>query len=154
MKESNLKLAQRDIEEALRTVEEMEEFVDTIDAPKEVLKEKFANCLKKYDNHIKIGGYKTFLDGSPQGRTAWMRTPYLGEEEDYYAYGTQKDEDLKNSLKLALNDNMQVLVHCNGDAACEQYINQFKLAKEETKSTNEIRPVIVSSMLGSITGES
>ena len=41
MKESNLKLAQRDIEEALRTVEEMEEFVDTIDAPKEVLKEKF-----------------------------------------------------------------------------------------------------------------
>ena len=42
---------------------------------------------------------------------------------------------------------MQVLVHCNGDAACEQYINQFKLAKEETKSTNEIRPVIVHAQL-------
>ena len=113
----------------------------------EVLKEKFANCLKKYNNHIKIGGYKTFLDGSPQGRTAWMRTPYLGEEKDYYAYGTQKDEDLKNCLKLALNDNMQVLVHCNGDAACEQYIDQFKLAKEETQSTNDIRPVIVHAQL-------
>ena len=34
MKESNLKLAQRDIEEALKTVEEMEEFFDTIDDPK------------------------------------------------------------------------------------------------------------------------
>ena len=29
------------------------------------LKEKFANCLNKYDNHVKMGGYKTFLDGSP-----------------------------------------------------------------------------------------
>ncbi|SCJ94922.1 Uncharacterised protein [uncultured Clostridium sp.] len=47
MKESNLKLAQRDIEEALRTVEEMEEFVDTIDAPKEVLKEKFYTLTQK-----------------------------------------------------------------------------------------------------------
>ena len=47
MKESNLKLAQRDIEEALKTVEEMEEFVDTIDAPKEVLKEKFYTLTKK-----------------------------------------------------------------------------------------------------------
>ena len=47
MKESNLKLAQRDIEEALRTVEEMEEFVDTIDVPKEVLKEKFYTLTQK-----------------------------------------------------------------------------------------------------------
>ena len=30
----------------------------------------------KYKNHLKIGGYKLFLDGSPQGRTAWMQEPY------------------------------------------------------------------------------
>lgn len=112
-----------------------------------VLKEKFANCLKKYDNHIKMGGYKTFLDGSPQGRTAWMRTPYLGEEKDYYAYGTKKDEELKQYLELALKDNMQILVHCNGDAACQQYIDQFELAKQETQSSNDIRPVIVHAQL-------
>lgn len=47
MKESNLKLAQRDIEEALKTVEEMEEFVDSADAPKEVLKEKFYTLTQK-----------------------------------------------------------------------------------------------------------
>ena len=47
MKESNLKLAQKDIEEALRTVEEMEEFVDTIDVPKEDLKEKFYTLTQK-----------------------------------------------------------------------------------------------------------
>lgn len=111
------------------------------------LKKKFANCLKKYDNHLKMGGYKTFLDGSPQGRTAWMRTPYLGEEKDYYAYGTQKDKELEEKLELALKDNMQILVHCNGDAACEQYINQYVVAKEKTNSLNEIRPVIIHAQL-------
>ena len=38
---------------------------------------------------------------------------------------------------------MQILVHCNGDAACEQYINQYKIAKEKIKSNKDIRPVII-----------
>lgn len=33
----------------------------------------------QYTNHLKMGGYKVFLDGSPQGRTAWMTQPYEGE---------------------------------------------------------------------------
>lgn len=32
-----------------------------------------------YCNHLRIGGYKIFLDGSPQGRTAWVSRPYEGE---------------------------------------------------------------------------
>lgn len=111
------------------------------------LKENFANCLNKYNNHLKMGGYKTFLDGSPQGRTAWMRTPYLGEEKDYYAYGTQTDEQIEAKLELALQDNMQILVHCNGDAACEQYIRQYAIAKEKIKSNNDIRPVVIHAQL-------
>src|SRR5699024_9796732 len=39
--------------------------------------EKYAN---KYHKRLKIGGYKLFLDGSPQGKTAWMTEPYEGEE--------------------------------------------------------------------------
>ncbi len=38
--------------------------------------EEMKEHRKKYRNHIKIGGYKMFLDGSPQGRTAWLKTPY------------------------------------------------------------------------------
>ena len=113
----------------------------------EILKQKFTNCFQKYDNHAKIGGYKTFLDGSPQGRTAWMRTPYLGDEKDYYAYGTQNNEEIEAKLEQALNENIQILVHCNGDAACQQYINQYKVAKEKTGSTNDIRPVIIHAQL-------
>ena len=33
----------------------------------------------RYTGHLKMGGYKIFLDGSPQGRTAWMTKPYEGE---------------------------------------------------------------------------
>lgn len=113
----------------------------------EVLKKKFANCLGKYDNHVKMGGYKTFLDGSPQGRTAWMRTPYEGEEKDYYAYGTQKNAEIEGKIEKAIKDNMQLLVHCNGDAAAQQYIDQFKIAKGKINSTNDIRPVMIHAQL-------
>lgn len=34
------------------------------------LKRQFADHIGKYKDHMKIGGYKMFLDGSPQGRTA------------------------------------------------------------------------------------
>ena len=113
----------------------------------ELLKEKFANCLKRYNNHVKMGGYKTFLDGSPQGRTAWMRTPYLGNEKDYYAYGVQKDEEIESKFEKALREDMQILVHCNGDAASQQFLNQYRIAKERTHSNNNIRPVMIHAQL-------
>ncbi|MDU6809502.1 MAG: amidohydrolase [Clostridium sp.] len=113
----------------------------------ELLKEKFANCLQRYDNHVKMGGYKTFLDGSPQGRTAWMRTPYLGSEKDYYGYGVQKDEEIESKLEKALREDMQILVHCNGDAASQQFIDQYRIAKERTHSNNNIRPIMIHAQL-------
>lgn len=113
----------------------------------EELKKLFPSCFQRYYNRIKIGGYKMFLDGSPQGRTAWMRTPYMGEEKDYFGYGTQKDEDVKQVLEHALNENTQIIVHCNGDAACQQYIDEYEQAKQETKSNNDIRPVIIHAQL-------
>ena len=112
----------------------------------EELKEKFKNCIKKYDNHIKIGGYKTFLDGSPQGETAWMRTPYT-RRENYFGYGVQKDEELKSKLEKALKEDMQILAHCNGDAACQQYINQYKKAVKNIDVKKDIRPVIIHAQL-------
>ena len=34
----------------------------------------------QYKGHIKLGGYKLVLDGSPQARTAWLSKPYEGGE--------------------------------------------------------------------------
>ena len=33
--------------------------------------------LRNYNNHYRIGGIKTALDGSPQGKTAWLSQPYF-----------------------------------------------------------------------------
>ena len=120
-------------------------YVDFMDAP--VVFERFPNAIKQYDHHFKIGGYKTFLDGSPQGRTAWMLAPYENGEEGYVAYGTQTDEQILEKIETALKDDMQLLVHCNGDAASDQYIRQYAKAKEQVENDKEIRPVIIHAQL-------
>lgn len=59
MNESNLKLAQQDIEEALQTVGDMEKIIESNDLFKEVLKEKFTVLTKKVqklENILKTEG--------------------------------------------------------------------------------------------------
>ena len=120
-------------------------YVDINDS--ENIMEQFESCIKKYENHFKIGGYKMFLDGSPQGRTAWMLEPYKNGEDGYKGYPIYKDEEVEEKIEVAINDNMQILVHCNGDAAVNQYITQYEIAKEKCNKENEIRPVIVHAQL-------
>lgn len=105
-----------------------------------------SDCIKQYKNHIKVGGYKTFLDGSPQGRTAWMETPYKGSE-DYVGYPIYQDEDLLHDISKAMNDHMQLLCHCNGDAACAQYLHQYENARLLNSDSNDMRPVMIHAQL-------
>lgn len=76
----------------------------------------------KYKNHLRIGGYKIFLDGSPQGKTAYLTSPYEGEE-NYCGYPTLSDQEVINFYQQAKDDHQQILAHCNGDGACEQFIH-------------------------------
>lgn len=101
------------------------------------------NSIGKYDNNLKLGGYKIFLDGTPQGRTAWMRAPYTGNQQ-YYGYNTMQDSEVENAIKIAINTNMQILAHCNGDKAAEQFINNIKKYKNEIEN---IRPVMIHAQL-------
>lgn len=47
MNENNLKLAQEDIDEALRTIESLEESIDNGNVSKDVLKDKFISLTEK-----------------------------------------------------------------------------------------------------------
>ena len=62
-----------------------------------------------------------FLDGSPQGRTAWLRQPYAGEA-DYRGRGTLTDGQVLDMVRRAGAEGVQLLAHCNGDAACGQFL--------------------------------
>ncbi len=102
---------------------------------------------REYVNHYKLLGGKTWLDGSPQGKTAWLTKPYYevpeGESKDYCGYGTQEDKEVTDYFKSLIENNIQVNVHCNGDAAADQFIRCYKKALEETGSQTNLRPVMV-----------
>ena len=106
--------------------------------------------LKNYQNRLKIGGYKIFLDGSPQGRTAWMSRPYQngignGSDKDgYCGYPIYEDEQVESFLKTAVAKRVQILAHCNGDAAAEQLIRCYERVIEKQAP---IRPVMIHAQL-------
>lgn len=100
----------------------------------------------KYTDHFKMGGYKIFLDGSPQGRTAWMTEPYEGESDDC-GYPILTDAQLKSYIELALDKKQQLLAHCNGDAAAQQYITQFETVLAEREEKDLHRAVMVHAQL-------
>lgn len=111
------------------------------------IKNEFSKNFKKYYNHIKIQGIKIFLDGSPQAKTAWMRTPYESEKE-YCGYGTMNDKDVENALEQAYNEKIQILAHCNGDMAAKQYLESIdKVNKKIHDNIGKIRPVLIHGQL-------
>ena len=84
---------------------------------------------KGYERHFKVGGYKIFLDGSPQGRTAWMTKPYEkapGQEADYRGYPIYTNKQLKALVRRAEEEGVQLIAHCNGDAAIDQFLSAFE----------------------------
>lgn len=96
-----------------------------------------------YHGRLKIGGYKIFLDGSPQGRTAWMTQPYAGEEE-YTGYPIHSDAKVREFVRQAVQKRIPLLAHCNGDAACEQFIQAFEQAECRGE---DLRPVMIHAQL-------
>ena len=97
-------------------------------------------------DRLRIGGVKIFLDGSPQGRTAWMRTPYVGED-DYRGYGTMTDQAVLEAMEFACRHNTQLLCHCNGDGAAEQFLRCLEQTEKKYPEMARLRPVIIHGQL-------
>ncbi len=124
--------------------------VDVVGFPGRAAGEAFFNAfpasVNRYERHFKIGGIKIFLDGSPQGKTAWMRKPYVGDGE-YYGYGTMCDETVLESISYAYTHHLQILAHCNGDAAAAQYIRCLESAYSSGMDMSVLRPVMIHAQL-------
>lgn len=119
---------------------------------------QFPKADRCYDGHFKIGGYKIFLDGSPQGRTAWLREPYvqrLGQSEDpqdlqpahYCGYPSMSQEEVEAALRKAAEEQMPVLAHCNGDAAAVQFLDAVEKVSLEYPELCDLHPVMVHAQL-------
>ena len=103
---------------------------------------------QRYTGHFRFGGLKMFLDGSPQGLTAWMTEPYVegpDGERDWVAYGTMTDEDAAAFAKAAIDSNHQLLCHTNGDAAADQLLRVYEAARDASDNPGKaaLRPVMI-----------
>ncbi|ANQ17036.1 amidohydrolase [Vibrio natriegens] len=104
---------------------------------------------KTYTNNFRIGGAKIVLDGSPQGKTAFMTQPYLnppvGEAASYVGYPTLTSEFLETKLRSYLDEGTQFIVHTNGDASVDMYLAALDAISTESDDFSKIRPVSIHS---------
>jgi predicted amidohydrolase YtcJ len=81
----------------------------------------------RYEGRLKIGGVKLILDGSPQGKTAYLSEPYAvpppGKAADYAGYPAMPQEVVDRAVGEALARHTQLLAHANGDAAAQMLID-------------------------------
>jgi len=99
-----------------------------------------------YDGHLELAGGKIVLDGSPQGKTAWLTEPYFVPPEglgaDYNGYPALEDAEVLRFAKKLYEKGQQLLAHANGDAAAEQWIRTVERLQAEGKRP-DWRPVMI-----------
>ena len=87
-----------------------------------------------YEAGFRVGGVKLVLDGSPQGKTAWLSRRYHvvpeGRGPEYAGYPTYPDASVMEWIDLAFEREWPVLAHANGDAAADQLIRAVRKATE------------------------
>ncbi len=115
-------------------------FIDVVSYPdiiwnKKAITPEFYNQEHTYTNHYRIGGVKLTLDGSPQGKTAWLSKCYFvnpkGQKGCYKGYPIMPLEKATEYIKTAFQNKWQILCHTNGDAAIDQYIKAVEIALKE-----------------------
>ncbi|MEX0273098.1 MAG: amidohydrolase, partial [Flavobacteriaceae bacterium] len=134
-----------------KAAREQQFFIDVVSYPdivwnKEAVVPEFYYPDHSYTNHYRIGGVKLTLDGSPQGKTAWLSKCYhvnpVGREGCYKGYPIMTDEEAIQHVTTAFKNRWQILCHTNGDAAIAQYIKAVDAAME-THAYEDHRSVMI-----------
>ncbi len=86
----------------------------------------------QYDNHLKIGGVKITIDGSPQGKTAFFTTPYLtggpGGEKNWRGELTFPQDIVNQMVKRVYDMGVPLNLHANGDGAIDAFFKAHEFA--------------------------
>lgn len=93
---------------------------------------------RDYRSGVRVAGVKFVLDGSPQGRTAWMTQPYLapppGQSADYRAYPTLDPDYYRTRAAELIEGGVPYLAHANGDAAIDLMIDGVARAERAIRA--------------------
>ena len=89
-----------------------------------------------YTGRVKVGGIKLILDGSPQGKTAYLTEPYYkpphNESKSYKGYPLIPQTEVSEWVKKYADLNIPIMAHANGDAAADMLIQAVKNAEIES----------------------
>ncbi len=87
----------------------------------------------EYRDRVRVNGVKLMLDGSPQGKTAFMTEPYFkpphGQASDYRGYPAIPQARVDELISFYLEQKIPVIAHANGDAAADMLINAVRDAR-------------------------
>ncbi|MFO0014629.1 MAG: amidohydrolase [Planctomycetota bacterium] len=107
---------------------------------------------RQYRKGLKFVGLKVAVDGSPQGKTAYLSRPYLtpvpGCAVDCRGFSNVNQKDLNALFQLCYRNGVQMYAHCNGDAAIDMVIESHRAAMADLgKAEYDHRTVIVHSQI-------
>lgn len=106
----------------------------------------------EYNNGLMYAGLKIALDGSPQGKTAFLSKPYLTEvpgcTDHCHGFANLSQEEINKFFELTYKNNVQLFAHCNGDASIDMMIKGHQYAQNLLNTQNiDRRTVIVHSQI-------
>ena len=106
-------------------------YVNWLEFP-ELLKTGAEPFKAGYRKRFRIGGVKAVSDGSPQGKTAfWSKkllTPGPSGEKDWRGEPNITPEEINSLVRLAYENDIQIMIHCNGDAAIDMALDAHEAA--------------------------
>jgi predicted amidohydrolase YtcJ len=83
-----------------------------------------------YAGRLKMGGIKLILDGSPQGKTAYITKPYLvpphGQDKQYKGYPLIPQESVDQLINKYSMAEIPIMAHANGDAAADMLLEAVR----------------------------
>jgi predicted amidohydrolase YtcJ len=107
-----------------------------------------------YEKGVKLAGIKITIDGSPQGKTAYISKPYLTPvphcHGDCRGVSALTADEVNELMLLSYKNDVQVYAHCNGDAAIDLMLGGHEYALEqmnEDPDAKDRRTVIVHSQV-------
>ena len=108
-----------------------------------LLKEIDTISFGSYTGRIKIGGIKLILDGSPQGKTAYLTEPYYkpphSESDSYKGYPLIPQSEVSKWVQEYAELKIPIMAHANGDAAADMLIE----AVEQANMNSDHRTIMI-----------
>ncbi|MBE9547810.1 MAG: amidohydrolase [Proteobacteria bacterium] len=141
----------KDMNTLKRAAKEKRFFIDIASLPGFTEMDEWLNNPEypfgEYNNRLKFQGGKFTLDGSPQGLTAYMASPYLvpgpNGEKDWVGSTSIPRDELAKLAKIMVANDIQIMFHANGDGAIEDAI--FAIESAGIKADQDKRPIIIHS---------